>query len=174
MLIKCTECNHDVSDKAAACPNCGAPVETVKKINLKPLTSASWRDSPALTVIGGNYGAGQSVTPHSLAEFNEIKRVRVNKKDIRRFSIGTMILAVIGFVLLGGFLIGGLGIIIGLIAGVAVAFKSGADFEAEVIFADGSEVIVTGSDPAIKELADWHNLKQEIGIAQKKAISCSS
>jgi hypothetical protein len=26
-LIKCTECNHDVSDKAQACPSCGAPVD---------------------------------------------------------------------------------------------------------------------------------------------------
>lgn len=25
-LIKCSECGKDVSDKAAACPNCGAPV----------------------------------------------------------------------------------------------------------------------------------------------------
>lgn len=27
MLIKCSECGHDVSDKAASCPNCGAPIE---------------------------------------------------------------------------------------------------------------------------------------------------
>jgi len=26
MLINCTECGRQVSDKAAACPNCGAPV----------------------------------------------------------------------------------------------------------------------------------------------------
>lgn len=25
-LIKCAECGKEVSDKAAACPNCGAPV----------------------------------------------------------------------------------------------------------------------------------------------------
>lgn len=25
-LIKCPECNKEISDKAAACPNCGAPV----------------------------------------------------------------------------------------------------------------------------------------------------
>ena len=27
-LIKCSECGKDVSDKAAACPNCGAPLST--------------------------------------------------------------------------------------------------------------------------------------------------
>lgn len=26
-LIKCTECGHEVSDKASACPNCGCPIE---------------------------------------------------------------------------------------------------------------------------------------------------
>jgi hypothetical protein len=26
-FIKCYECNHQVSDKASACPNCGSPVE---------------------------------------------------------------------------------------------------------------------------------------------------
>lgn len=25
-LIKCAECGNEISDKAAACPNCGAPV----------------------------------------------------------------------------------------------------------------------------------------------------
>lgn len=28
-LIKCTECGKDISDKAAACPNCGCPTEEV-------------------------------------------------------------------------------------------------------------------------------------------------
>ena len=28
-LIKCTECGHEVSDKASACPNCGCPIESL-------------------------------------------------------------------------------------------------------------------------------------------------
>ncbi len=31
MLIKCTECGHDVSDKAKMCLNCGCPVEEILK-----------------------------------------------------------------------------------------------------------------------------------------------
>ena len=31
MLIKCTECGHDVSDKAEKCPNCGCPVSEIIK-----------------------------------------------------------------------------------------------------------------------------------------------
>lgn len=26
MLIKCTECNREISDQATACPGCGAPI----------------------------------------------------------------------------------------------------------------------------------------------------
>ena len=31
-LIKCTECGHEVSDKASACPKCGCPIDNVGKI----------------------------------------------------------------------------------------------------------------------------------------------
>ncbi len=31
-LIKCSECGHEVSDKASACPNCGCPIDNVGKI----------------------------------------------------------------------------------------------------------------------------------------------
>lgn len=27
-MIKCSECGHDVSDKAKSCPSCGAPIDT--------------------------------------------------------------------------------------------------------------------------------------------------
>lgn len=30
-LIKCTECGKDISDKAAACPHCGCPLEEILK-----------------------------------------------------------------------------------------------------------------------------------------------
>jgi predicted butyrate kinase (DUF1464 family) len=29
-LIKCSECGKDISDKAAACPGCGAPISTAE------------------------------------------------------------------------------------------------------------------------------------------------
>lgn len=30
-LIKCTECGEMISDKATACPHCGAPIEKMIK-----------------------------------------------------------------------------------------------------------------------------------------------
>ena len=48
-LIKCTECGKVVSDKAAACPNCGCPITKMStggivKIKLPPteLISGGW------------------------------------------------------------------------------------------------------------------------------------
>ena len=37
-LIKCSECNHDVSDKAESCPNCGFPIR--KNVSLDDSLSA--------------------------------------------------------------------------------------------------------------------------------------
>ena len=34
-LIKCKECGKEVSDKAASCPNCGAPISDNITVNLK-------------------------------------------------------------------------------------------------------------------------------------------
>lgn len=30
-LLKCPECNHDVSEYAEVCPNCGCPIDVIKK-----------------------------------------------------------------------------------------------------------------------------------------------
>lgn len=32
-LIKCPECNHEISDMAPACPNCGCPINKQKRIS---------------------------------------------------------------------------------------------------------------------------------------------
>ena len=36
-LIKCPECNREVSDKAKACPNCGCPISTAHSFNVTSL-----------------------------------------------------------------------------------------------------------------------------------------
>jgi DNA-directed RNA polymerase subunit RPC12/RpoP len=56
-LIKCSECGKDVSDKAASCPNCGAPLLSAVREPHKPVcvVRAGWRWEAigALLVIGG-------------------------------------------------------------------------------------------------------------------------
>ena len=60
-LIKCSECGKDVSDKATACPNCGAPPagngRTRQRRDNAPVrvVRAGWRWEAigALLVIGG-------------------------------------------------------------------------------------------------------------------------
>ncbi len=75
-LISCGECNHEVSDKAEACPKCGAPIaaareavaagtqiktvqETSKKFKLQTLISVS------LIIIGFVWNITVSDTPQS-------------------------------------------------------------------------------------------------------------
>lgn len=48
-LITCRECGHQVSDQAAACPSCGAPVERVPSPILTP-SSVSQNPSNAASV----------------------------------------------------------------------------------------------------------------------------
>jgi len=57
-LIKCSECGKDVSDRAASCPNCGAPLRSaVSQSHKAPVrvVRAGWRWEAigALLVIGG-------------------------------------------------------------------------------------------------------------------------
>lgn len=39
MLIQCKECGKQISDKAAACPDCGAPATDANKTTLIELSS---------------------------------------------------------------------------------------------------------------------------------------
>lgn len=48
-LIKCTECNHDVSDKAVNCPNCGYAVENI----LNDILRSSSYDNRIYCMING-------------------------------------------------------------------------------------------------------------------------
>ena len=40
-LIKCTECGRTVSDKAASCVGCGAPLERHTEVSQKPLPASA-------------------------------------------------------------------------------------------------------------------------------------
>ena len=59
-LIKCSECGKEVSDKATACPNCGAPPSGVKtrlggeNTPLRVVRAGwRWETIGGLLVIGG-------------------------------------------------------------------------------------------------------------------------
>lgn len=57
-LIKCSECGHDVSDKAAICPNCGCPVKISTQGPTQEGSQTKERNLPAipkekLLLVGG-------------------------------------------------------------------------------------------------------------------------
>lgn len=45
-LIKCDECGKQVSDKASACPHCGAPVEIIKCVECKKTFNKNLKSCP--------------------------------------------------------------------------------------------------------------------------------
>ena len=46
-LISCFECNKQISNKAATCPNCGAPVSTNQPISNQPISNQPTADKRA-------------------------------------------------------------------------------------------------------------------------------
>ena len=40
-LIKCSECHHEVSDRAASCPKCGAPIANAVATGTSTVTTES-------------------------------------------------------------------------------------------------------------------------------------
>jgi hypothetical protein len=48
-LIKCSECSNDVSDKAPACPKCGAPMHAPNRI-ITPVVAAPVKGKSAFTL----------------------------------------------------------------------------------------------------------------------------
>ena len=47
-LLKCPDCERDVSDKAASCPNCGSPIST-NQITVPTSASAMNQNSPTIS-----------------------------------------------------------------------------------------------------------------------------
>ena len=62
-LIQCSECQREVSSKAAACPGCGAP------ISVKPVRAGrrggAWEGVGFLLIVGGMLTAIASDPPTS-------------------------------------------------------------------------------------------------------------
>ena len=59
-LIKCEDCGREVSDKAAACPQCGAPIAVQEPVSIDPQTharvtrtGAKWEGIGFLLIAGG-------------------------------------------------------------------------------------------------------------------------
>jgi uncharacterized membrane protein YvbJ len=59
-LISCSECGKQVSDKAASCPNCGAPISAVSPVSLNPQshtyvtrTGAKWEGIGFVLIVIG-------------------------------------------------------------------------------------------------------------------------
>lgn len=89
-LIKCTECGKEFSDKAAACPNCGCPIQeiVIPEPNIKkeeePEVSLSsiWSTVPSKSSISST----QSSAPVKYKATQKISVVKIDEVN-RKFQI---------------------------------------------------------------------------------------
>jgi uncharacterized membrane protein YvbJ len=73
-LIPCDECGKEISEKAAACPNCGAPVSGKSSVSLDPKshakvtrTGAKWEGIGFILILVGMFMAFFTHQEKSLA-----------------------------------------------------------------------------------------------------------
>lgn len=85
-LIKCSECNKQISDKASACPHCGCPVSLneTKKIDIKTEEKEQVKSNNKLK---RNYGYFKGIYEEDIVEIK------------RKTKISIIPIFVIGFVL---------------------------------------------------------------------------
>jgi len=51
-LINCTECKKEISDKATACPGCGAPIKKSDNSEVKEVSDSSGMSKSTSALIG--------------------------------------------------------------------------------------------------------------------------
>lgn len=108
-LIECAECNNEVSDKAAACPKCGAPIEqpvstqTLEKIDnaIQCPFCKRYIDSTAISCqCGAEYGYSDSSSSrvYDDVDFNSLAK---RSKIFLRLTGGLMAVCVLTVLLVG-------------------------------------------------------------------------
>ena len=75
-LIKCPECNHDVSTFASVCPNCGYPISRLNtsRHNSNGISNASSKCGGQVWVTGDCHGDWKRLTVDSFPEQKEMTR----------------------------------------------------------------------------------------------------
>jgi hypothetical protein len=103
-LIKCAECGREISDKAAACPNCGAPVQAAPAAGTttEGTERKSAGASSALGIVAVIVGLGAVIMPYFAAVFlipaAFVCGVLAYKRGQKRLGGAGMVLAVLGLI----------------------------------------------------------------------------
>lgn len=81
MLIKCGECGTEISDKAAACPQCGAPLGVQKPVPVSIVQPPKERNNALLWLLSVPLGLGPAFVIYgfSIPEYekqaNQVRKV---------------------------------------------------------------------------------------------------
>lgn len=104
-LIECSECGREVSDSAAACPGCGAPVASHSAEIAQRSTASAVRPAaatPVLGVVGIVLGIAAVVMPYFAAVFLVpaafICGLIVFRRGRKGLGAAAMVMAVIGLI----------------------------------------------------------------------------
>ena len=95
MLIKCTECGKEFSNKATACPNCACPVSAMEYENIQindPEEDITSGNDDCTDVPVEPITIGQSVSREQIEEWKK------KKKTFDYLMWGSIVLAIIGLV----------------------------------------------------------------------------
>ena len=109
-LIQCSECHSEVSDKAASCPKCGAPVAAARRAS-----------GPACPFCHTSLNEGATVCPSCHAWYGYMSSGKpVDPKRARRVWLVALVISVVAFFLgTVNFAFGLFGVIVG---GVSIMF----------------------------------------------------
>lgn len=96
-LIKCPECEREISDQAPTCPHCGVPLKQTE-LNI---TTANESSTPVWGIIGIIAGLGALILPYFVAVFllpvSFICGIVAYRKGQKQSGITTIILATLAF-----------------------------------------------------------------------------
>ena len=92
-LIKCPECGKEFSDKAACCPNCGCPIDVVKK-EIEEAGSSATNSS----ADSASSSSESTHSPEAIVSPSEHKNNTINKKIFALIPIFAVVVLVISIV----------------------------------------------------------------------------
>ena len=101
MLIKCSECGKEISDKASACPNCGCPIEIILNIINQEISKEKIENENYQTINSNQTICDSNINTNKYE--NEKKQNKNTKLDTGEKVI-VIITAIVFSVMLGFFL----------------------------------------------------------------------
>lgn len=103
-LIKCPECNKDISNKARSCPNCGCPINIKSKYQVM-ITGYHDTDISAYAGLTETFNIGLEYNevmnifnncPYAIAEYDTLEETNLQARKLLKWGIDVQIINIDG------------------------------------------------------------------------------